>query len=153
MSVDNVTKHVELAKLAENAERYEDMAKAMKEVAETSSDNLTVEQRNLLSVAYKNVVGSKRYDHISCLSIWTDQSDCVEHAGISKSVVENGVVTVMPSNWTPMWPRTRPRSWIVGVTGQLQGSVLAFTDTRHFFLRTRPTRGQGLLADSAAKEP
>lgn len=47
------------AKLAEQAERYEDMAAAMKSVAEMSG-TLTVEERNLLSVAYKNVVGSRR---------------------------------------------------------------------------------------------
>lgn len=49
------------AKLAEQAERYEDMAKAMKEVAEMSEmSELNNEERNLLSVAYKNVVGVKR---------------------------------------------------------------------------------------------
>jgi hypothetical protein len=46
------------AKLAEQAERYEDMAQCMKEVAEGGM--LTNEERNLLSVAYKNVVGAKR---------------------------------------------------------------------------------------------
>jgi len=48
------------AKLAEQAERYDDMAKAMKEVTEMGGDPLTTEERNLLSVAYKNIVGAKR---------------------------------------------------------------------------------------------
>ncbi|KAJ8020451.1 14-3-3 protein zeta [Holothuria leucospilota] len=47
------------AKLAEQAERYDDMAKAMKQVTE-AGHVLTSEERNLLSVAYKNVVGARR---------------------------------------------------------------------------------------------
>jgi len=47
------------AKLAEQAERYDDMANAMKKVTELS-DMLNTEERNLLSVAYKNIVGAKR---------------------------------------------------------------------------------------------
>jgi 14-3-3 protein beta/theta/zeta len=47
------------AKLAEQAERYDDMAEAMKKVTEMDSE-LSNEERNLLSVAYKNVVGGRR---------------------------------------------------------------------------------------------
>ena len=47
------------AKLAEQAERYDDMAAAMKKVTELGVE-LTNEERNLLSVAYKNVVGARR---------------------------------------------------------------------------------------------
>ena len=46
---------VQKAKLAEEAERYDDMAKAMKEVVKMNQA-LSNEERNLLSVAYKNVV-------------------------------------------------------------------------------------------------
>ncbi|KAJ2175198.1 hypothetical protein GGF45_003924, partial [Coemansia sp. RSA 551] len=48
-----------MAKLAEQAERYDEMVKYMKAVAKLGSD-LSVEERNLLSVAYKNVIGSRR---------------------------------------------------------------------------------------------
>eukprot|EP01126_Amoeba_proteus_P024282 TRINITY_DN24497_c0_g1_i4.p1 TRINITY_DN24497_c0_g1~~TRINITY_DN24497_c0_g1_i4.p1 ORF type:complete len:239 (+),score=64.41 TRINITY_DN24497_c0_g1_i4:142-858(+) len=51
--------NVYLAKLAEQAERYDEMVAAMKEVAHLNTE-LTVEERNLLSVAYKNVVGARR---------------------------------------------------------------------------------------------
>ena len=51
---------VEKAKLAEQAERYDDMAEAMKEVTHISNGQLQAEERNLLSVAYKNVVGARR---------------------------------------------------------------------------------------------
>jgi len=47
------------AKLAEQAERYDEMVSAMKKVAQQNSD-LSVEERNLLSVAYKNVIGARR---------------------------------------------------------------------------------------------
>jgi len=50
---------VQRAKLAEQAERYDDMAAAMKAVTETGVE-LSNEERNLLSVAYKNVVGARR---------------------------------------------------------------------------------------------
>jgi len=47
------------AKLSEQAERYDEMVEAMKKVAALNVE-LTVEERNLLSVAYKNVVGARR---------------------------------------------------------------------------------------------
>lgn len=51
--------NVYMAKLAEQAERYDEMVDAMKKVAAADFE-LTVEERNLLSVAYKNVVGARR---------------------------------------------------------------------------------------------
>ncbi|KAH6780662.1 general regulatory factor 9 [Perilla frutescens var. hirtella] len=50
---------VYVAKLAEQAERYEEMVESMKKVAKMDVE-LTIEERNLLSVGYKNVIGSKR---------------------------------------------------------------------------------------------
>jgi 14-3-3 protein epsilon len=52
-------KEVYFAKLAEQAERYDEMADHMKNVGDEGSE-LSVEERNLLSVAYKNAVGSRR---------------------------------------------------------------------------------------------
>ncbi|CAE8650250.1 unnamed protein product [Polarella glacialis] len=52
-------KEVYFAKLAEQAERYDEMAEHMKNVGDEGSE-LSVEERNLLSVAYKNAVGSRR---------------------------------------------------------------------------------------------
>jgi len=51
--------NVYMAKLAEQAERYDEMVEAMKKVASLDVE-LTVEERNLLSVAYKNVIGARR---------------------------------------------------------------------------------------------
>jgi 14-3-3 protein epsilon len=52
-------KNVYFAKLAEQAERYDEMADYMKSVG-GERGALSVEERNLLSVAYKNAVGSRR---------------------------------------------------------------------------------------------
>ncbi|KAG4400080.1 hypothetical protein GLYMA_08G363800v4 [Glycine max] len=53
--------NVYMAKLAEQAERYEEMVEFMEKVAKTVEvEELTVEERNLLSVAYKNVIGARR---------------------------------------------------------------------------------------------
>lgn len=51
--------HVYMAKLAEQAERYDEMVESMKQVAMLDVE-LTVEERNLLSVGYKNVIGARR---------------------------------------------------------------------------------------------
>ncbi len=45
--------------MAEQAERYEEMVEAMRSIAKLGVE-LTSDERSLLSVAYKNVVGSRR---------------------------------------------------------------------------------------------
>lgn len=67
---------VQKAKLAEQAERYDDMATAMKKVTEMGAE-LSNEERNLLSVAYKNVVGARRssWRVISSIEQKTDSAD------------------------------------------------------------------------------
>ncbi|BBG95778.1 general regulatory factor 2 [Prunus dulcis] len=53
--------NVYMAKLAEQAERYEEMVEFVEKVsASAEKEELTVEERNLLSVAYKNVIGARR---------------------------------------------------------------------------------------------
>jgi len=48
-----------MARLAEQAERHEDMVEYMKRVAMMGTE-LSLDERNLLSVAYKNSVGTRR---------------------------------------------------------------------------------------------
>eukprot|EP01125_Pyxidicula_operculata_P000329 TRINITY_DN10381_c0_g1_i1.p1 TRINITY_DN10381_c0_g1~~TRINITY_DN10381_c0_g1_i1.p1 ORF type:complete len:245 (-),score=73.70 TRINITY_DN10381_c0_g1_i1:134-868(-) len=60
--------NVYIAKLAEQAERYDEMVEAMKKVAKLNQD-LSVEERNLLSVAYKNYIGARRSAHRIIASI------------------------------------------------------------------------------------
>jgi 14-3-3 protein epsilon len=52
--------NVYMAKLAEQAERYDEMVDYMKQVTQSTEHDLSLEERNLLSVAYKNVVGARR---------------------------------------------------------------------------------------------
>lgn len=67
---------IQKAKLAEQAERYDDMAESMKEVTEMGGE-LTYEGRNLLSVAYKNVVGARRsaWRVLSSIGLKTEGSE------------------------------------------------------------------------------
>ncbi|KAM7540061.1 hypothetical protein Aperf_G00000043761 [Anoplocephala perfoliata] len=75
---------VYMAKLCEQCERYDEMVKAMKDVLETGAD-LSVEERNLLSVAYKNVVGARR-------SSWRVISSIEQkHDGDAKMVIAKRV--------------------------------------------------------------
>ncbi|KAL8145436.1 14-3-3-like protein G-BOX factor 14 kappa [Apium graveolens] len=64
MATENLSReqYVYMAKLAEQAERYEEMVQFMEKLVAgaTPAGELTVEERNLLSVAYKNVIGSLR---------------------------------------------------------------------------------------------
>uniref|UniRef100_A0A7N0VDT1 14-3-3 domain-containing protein n=1 Tax=Kalanchoe fedtschenkoi TaxID=63787 RepID=A0A7N0VDT1_KALFE len=62
MATHSREEYVYLAKLAEQAERYEEMVDFMEKVAGAvpAGEELTVEERNLLSVAYKNVIGARR---------------------------------------------------------------------------------------------
>ncbi|XP_075264094.1 14-3-3 protein 2-like, partial [Convolutriloba macropyga] len=60
LSETELQKFVHLAKLAESVERYEDMAEYMRVIVTASDHRLTTEERNLFSVAFKNVVASRR---------------------------------------------------------------------------------------------
>jgi len=79
---------IKLAKLAEQAERYDDMAEQMKQFAkgkgnfEDASPNGKSERRNLLSVAYKNVVGARR-------SSWRIISSIEQKEGSNTSIVKS----------------------------------------------------------------
>jgi len=57
MSASN---HVAMARLAEQAERYTDMSFEMRKAIEASAGIISEDERNLFSVAYKNVVGQRR---------------------------------------------------------------------------------------------
>eukprot|EP00178_Gracilaria_changii_P007548 TRINITY_DN2382_c0_g1_i1.p2 TRINITY_DN2382_c0_g1~~TRINITY_DN2382_c0_g1_i1.p2 ORF type:complete len:100 (-),score=26.80 TRINITY_DN2382_c0_g1_i1:442-741(-) len=59
MTASTRDEFIYMAKITEQTERFEDMIDAMKKVVE-HNPSLTVEERNLLSVAYKNTIGSRR---------------------------------------------------------------------------------------------
>merc|ERR1719430_248005 len=72
---------VQKAKLAEQAERYDDMAASMKAVTETGVE-LSNEERNLLSVAFKNVEGDQLHR--------AEDRGCREEAGHGQGVQGEG---------------------------------------------------------------
>ena len=57
--MSNLSESIYMAKLAEQTERFEDMITYMVQVVK-ANDTLDSEQRNLLSVAFKNTIGSRR---------------------------------------------------------------------------------------------
>lgn len=98
MSTDEREDEVYFAKLAEQAERYDEMVRAMKKVAIMDVE-LTVEERNLLSVAYKNVIGARRASWRIMSSIEQKEeskpsSDKVELIRKYKTQVENELMDV-----------------------------------------------------------
>jgi len=89
-------KIIDKAKLAEQAERYDDMAACMKEVVKShmTDDPLTKEERNLLSVAYKNIVGAKRSSWRVITSIVSKTHPRPELAKEYKAKIEQELRTV-----------------------------------------------------------
>ena len=58
MSADE--EHIFLARVAEQAERFDDMVNFLKPVLDNKGGALTGDERNLLSVAFKSLISSKR---------------------------------------------------------------------------------------------
>ena len=57
---DTVDQNIFLARVAEQAERFEDMVKYLADVLDVKGQDVTSDERNLLSVAFKNLISSKR---------------------------------------------------------------------------------------------
>jgi len=81
---------LQLVRVSEMAERYEDMCYFVKKLVQKKSEakqDLTLEERNLLSVAFKNVVGSKR---ASWRTLSPDTEDDIDKALLAqyRKVVE-----------------------------------------------------------------
>ncbi|OQS07889.1 14-3-3 protein epsilon [Thraustotheca clavata] len=78
-----------LAQLAEQAERYDEMAEYMKTVVTSDPTPLDLEERNLLAVAYKNVIGSRRAAWRVLQAIETHRkSERVEHVQKYRAKIE-----------------------------------------------------------------
>ena len=56
----NVEEKIFLARVAEQAERFEDMVDFLEEVLQVKGGSVNPDERNLLSVAFKNLISSKR---------------------------------------------------------------------------------------------
>ncbi|XP_020584525.1 14-3-3-like protein [Phalaenopsis equestris] len=106
--------NVYLAKLSEQAERYEEMVDFMEKVAKTvDEEELTVEERNLLSVAYKNVIGARRasWRIISSIEQKEESRGNEDHVALIKeyrgkiehelSKICDGILKLLDSNLIP----------------------------------------------------
>ena len=58
--MSNVEEKIFLARVAEQAERFEDMVDFLSKVLDVKGAEVTSDERNLLSVAFKNLISSKR---------------------------------------------------------------------------------------------
>ncbi|KAK7304315.1 hypothetical protein VNO77_45183 [Canavalia gladiata] len=106
--------NVYMAKLAEQAERYEEMVEFMEKVVKAVDvEELTVEERNLLSVAYKNVIGARRasWRIISSIEQKEESRGNEEHVGVIKeyrakieaelSKICDGILSLLESHLVP----------------------------------------------------
>ena len=56
----SLEENIFMARVAEQAERFDDMVEYLRKVVNSKSEDFTTEERNLLSVGFKNQIGSKR---------------------------------------------------------------------------------------------
>ena len=56
----SVKEKIFMARVADQAERYDDMVEFLKEVIDTKGEDLNTEERNLLSVGFKNLISASR---------------------------------------------------------------------------------------------
>ena len=56
----NVDENIFLARVAEQAERFDDMVTYLESVLDTKGSEVSSDERNLISVAFKNLISSKR---------------------------------------------------------------------------------------------
>jgi 14-3-3 protein epsilon len=56
----SLEEHIFMARVAEQAERFDDMVMYLQNVVKSKNEDFTTEERNLLSVGFKNQIGSKR---------------------------------------------------------------------------------------------
>ena len=57
---NEIERNLYLARVTEQSERYEETVKYMEDIVKNKGQDLSVEERNLLSVAFKNCVSSRR---------------------------------------------------------------------------------------------
>jgi len=60
MDQQDVEQNIFLARVAEQAERFEDMVEYLSKVLDVKGQDVSADERNLLSVAFKNLISSKR---------------------------------------------------------------------------------------------
>lgn len=91
--MESISDHVVMARVAEQSERYEDMKEFIKYVATTIPDgqneiHFSAEERNLLSVAYKNVISTRRSAWRNINAIEQKESSNPAHASVMNDIKE-----------------------------------------------------------------
>ena len=116
--------NLERAKLAEQIERYDEMADYMEKVARQGS-GLNTEERNLFSVAFKNVVGARRssWRVISSIEGKTENAHKIEQANKYKTTIEkeltkicNNVIEILDKHLIPSASKNECEGEIPGET-------------------------------------
>ena len=71
----NYTKNIYLARVAEKSDCHEDTIKIMEDLIKTKDNDLNLEERNILSSAYKNLVSSRRSALRSIIAVETKEKN------------------------------------------------------------------------------
>ena len=81
-----VARETTIAELAESTERYDDMMKSVEKIVEIKRGLLDYSQRNLLSVAYKNVLAKKYFAlrAMSTIECSLSSRDELDHKGVMR---------------------------------------------------------------------
>lgn len=136
---------LDLARITETAERFEDMCEIMGQLVKTKAKDATpleVEERNMLSVAYKNVVGQRRASWRTLKNEDDGQSTTPESAelkGKYKEIVEKEleqkcreVLTLLETN---LVKDKEDSSLQIDETKQFDEAQKTIVETQVFYLK------------------
>lgn len=89
----SVEESIFLARVAEQAERFDDMVDFLKPVLDQKGADLSSDERNLLSVAFKNLISSKRtaWRTISAIEQNPKYTKFAESLATYKKKIEEGL--------------------------------------------------------------
>ncbi|CAD5176361.1 14-3-3-like protein [Musa acuminata AAA Group] len=131
--------NVYMAKLAEQAERYEEMVEFMEKVVKTiNGEELTVEERNLLSVAYKNVIGARRasWRIVSSIEQKEESRGNEDHVALIKeyrgkveaelSKICDGILKLLDSHLVPSATATESKVFYLKMNGDYHRYLAEF---------------------------
>ncbi|KAM1853619.1 hypothetical protein ACFX15_009039 [Malus domestica] len=122
---DNLTReqYVYLAKLSEQAERYEEMVQFMEKlvVGSTPAVELTVEERNLLSIAYKNKEeGRKNEEHVPLINEYRSKVES------KLSDVYASILKLLDSNLVPLASASESKVFYLKMKGDYHRYMAEF---------------------------
>lgn len=131
--------NVFMAKLAEQAERYEEMVEYMGSLVKcVGSEELTVEERNLFSVAYKNMIGARRasWRIISSIEQKEESRGNEDHVKIIKdyrgkieeelSKICDGILQLLDSHLVPSSASAEPKVFYLKMKGDYHRYLAEF---------------------------